>query len=70
MSKPSLRKWEEITDILTEKGIRELKAGMVLIFDYEGSPVNLKIMRKKQGRVWAKKIDLHNPDDVEVVEAA
>ena len=45
-----------ITDDLNAKG-RRLPIGKVLIFDYEGSPVYLKIMRKKDGKVWAKKLD-------------
>ncbi len=27
------------------------------MFDYEGSPVYLKIMRKERGKVWAKRLD-------------
>jgi len=50
-------KWEDITPDLTKKGQRELKVGQVLIFDYEGSPIHLKIMRKSHGKVWAKRLD-------------
>jgi len=27
MSKPSLRKWEDITDLLTPKGVAEIQVG-------------------------------------------
>jgi hypothetical protein len=47
----------ELTKDLTTLAVKELKVGQVLIFDFEGSPVHLKIMRKKGGRVWAKRLD-------------
>lgn len=53
-------KWERIDDILTKEG-RQLKAGKeghVLIFNYEGSPVYMKLMRKdRSGAVWAERLD-------------
>lgn len=49
--------WLNITDELTAKGKKRLKVGQVLIFDFEGSPIYLKIMRKERGRVWAKRLD-------------
>ena len=49
--------WLELTNDLTKEGIKKLKVGQVLIFDYEGSPVYLKIMRKERGKVWAKRLD-------------
>lgn len=57
--------WLDITEDLTDKG-RELPAGTVLIFDYEGSPLHLKIMRHAKGRVWAKKNYLYHPDEVQI----
>jgi hypothetical protein len=39
-------KKEEITDVISDKGIRELKVGTVLKFDYEGSPFISKVTRK------------------------
>lgn len=45
-----------ITDDLTKEG-KKLPLGKVLIFDFEGSPVYLKIMRKQKGEVWAKRLD-------------
>lgn len=49
--------WFDITEDLSAKGKRKIKVGQVLIFDYEGSPVYLKIMSKSDGRVKAKKLD-------------
>jgi hypothetical protein len=46
-----------ITKDLTRAGRRQLKLGQILIFDYEGSPVYLKIMRKTRAGVWAKRLD-------------
>lgn len=48
--------WLNITGDLNARG-RKLPVGKVLIFDFEGSPVYLKIMRKRQGQVWAKRLD-------------
>lgn len=65
-------KWLDITPDLTKKGQRELKVGQVLMFDYEGSAIHLKIMRKFKGKVWAKKVYLYTPEEadneVEVVQ--
>lgn len=58
-------KWEDITAELTTKGKNDLKVGQVLIFDFEGSKLYLKIMRKRHGKVWAKRVELHRPDEVE-----
>lgn len=46
-----------LTKDLTKAGIRKIKVGEMLIFDYEGSPVYLEIMRKTKEGVWAKKLD-------------
>jgi hypothetical protein len=46
-----------ITNDLTAKGRKELKVGQVLMFDFEGSPVYLKIMQKAGGKVFAKRLD-------------
>lgn len=42
----------------------DVKVGQVLIYDYEGSPVHLKIMRKAKGKVWAKYIRLYTEQEV------
>ena len=60
--------WQDISDILTVKGKKNLQVGQVLIFDYEGSPIHLKIMRKYKGKVWAKEIYLYKLSEVEIVD--
>lgn len=60
--------WIDITDQLTPKGLEELKTGQVLIFDFEGSPLHLKIMRKSKGKVWAKENYLYTREEVNIVD--
>lgn len=45
----------EISSELNTEG-RKLPVGKVLIFDFEGSPVYLKIMKKVGGKVFAKRL--------------
>jgi hypothetical protein len=59
-------KWLDITKELTKKGQKDLLVGQVLIFSYEGSPVHLKIKRKHKGKVWAERVYLYHPDEVEI----
>ena len=56
--------WESIEDVLTPEGIEKLKPGQVLIFNFEGSPTHLKIMRKARGKVWAKRVHLYTENEV------
>lgn len=56
--------WEEISDVLTHSGIRKLKVGQVLLFDNDGIPIHLKIMRKTSGKVWAKHTHLYTEDEM------
>ena len=60
-------KWEHI-DHITEEGSKNLKTGQILMFDYEGSRNDYKIMRIKDGKVWAKKVRTYAPDEVEVTD--
>jgi len=60
--------WLNITDILTPQGIEKLKVGQVLMFDFEGSRNELKIMRKTESSVWAKRISTVLPEQVMVKE--
>lgn len=62
-------KWENITDILTEDGAEKIKVGQVLIFDYEGSAIHLKVVRKRNGKVWAKKTHLYTQEEYDAVQA-
>jgi hypothetical protein len=57
--------WLDITPDLTKKGQKELEVGQVLVFDFEGSPVHLKIMRKRNGKVWAKRTYLYTPEEAD-----
>jgi hypothetical protein len=61
-------KWENITDILTEDGAEKIEVGQVLIFNYEGSPLHLKIMRKRLGKVWAEKTHLYNQEEYDAIK--
>lgn len=56
--------WIDITDDLTEAG-KELPVGKVLIF----SKVHLKIMRKYKGKVWAKRVFMYLPEEVDIVDS-
>jgi hypothetical protein len=58
-------KKEEISDIISEKGIIELKVGTVLKFDYEGSPIYIKVTRKdtKNMRIWGEHVTLGGMDE-------
>ena len=57
--------WLDITAELTKEGKKELKVNQVLMFDYEGSPIHLKIMRKRNGKVWAKRTYLYKPEEAD-----
>lgn len=53
-------KYIDITDILTKKGVKDIKSGEkgdILGFNYEGTQRRFKVMRKSKGRVWAKELD-------------
>ena len=57
--------WERIDDILTKDGIERLHAGQVLMFQFEGSPIHLKIMRKAHnGKVWVKRTHLYTEEEM------
>jgi hypothetical protein len=60
--------WIDISDILTPEGAKRLKVGQVMMFDFEGSRNDLKIMRKHNKKVWAKQIVTHHPDEVIVTQ--
>ena len=63
-----MTKWEDITDILTEDGAEKIKVGQVLIFNFEGSPLHLKVVRKRNGKVWAKKMHLYTRDEMAAID--
>ena len=51
---------EELTDMISENGIKELKVGTVLKFEYEGSITSIKITKKdtKNMRIWGEHVEL------------
>lgn len=60
---------EEITDIINDIKARytpenfakmRIKKGKILRFDYEGTPVTLRITRKAGDRYWAEHVELHD----------
>lgn len=59
--------WIDMTNELTPFAIQSLEIGQVLMYEYEGSPLHIKIMRKKNGKVWGKqlKVRLMKPDEVQ-----
>jgi hypothetical protein len=58
--------WIDLTPDLTEEGQQRLNVGEVLIFNYEGSKTNIRIMRKYKGKVWGKEVQLYRPDQITV----
>lgn len=60
--------WEDITDVLTPEGAHRVQVGQVLMFRFEGSRNDLRVMRKSRGKVWAKLIETHSPDEVIVTD--
>lgn len=44
-----------ITADLTAEGRKKVKVGQLLIFNFEGSPVYLEVMRKSAGQVFARR---------------
>lgn len=60
-----MTKWVDITDELTPDG-KGLPVGKVLMFD----KVDLKIMRKHKGKIWAKRVFMYKPDEIEIKDKA
>lgn len=52
-------KWLDVTQDLPV----DVEVGNTLTFDYEGSPIHLRIMRKFKGKVWAKEVKLYTPKE-------
>lgn len=55
----SMSEWLDVTDDLPI----DVEVGQVLIFDFEGSPIHLKIRRKYKGKIWATKTRLYTPEE-------
>ena len=59
-----MSKWEDISDILNPNGLEKLKVGQVMLFQFEGSPIHLKVMRKAYGKVWVKRTHLYTEEEL------
>ena len=46
------------------KDIKNVHAGQVLLFNYEGSPLHLKIMRVTKDKIWAKYTHLYTEEEL------
>lgn len=62
-------KWEEISDIFTAEGLQKVKVGQIFIFDYEGSKINLKVKRIRDGKVYAERVRLYEQHEMKEMEA-
>lgn len=60
-----MAKWEDVSDVLTAEGANKVQVGQVLVFDFEGSKIRLKIRRKSKGKVWAERVELYTEDEVQ-----
>lgn len=60
--------WENMTDIFTPEGMEKVKVGQLLMFDFEGSRNDYKIMRKSHGKVWGKRVETVDPSQVLVTD--
>lgn len=61
-------KSEEISDVLTHEGIKKLKQGQILVFNFEGSRNEYKItkLNKKSGRCWVVPVTTYAENEVHV----
>lgn len=67
--KKSSAAWQDISSDLTPSAMATFKPGQVLIFEDGDKRTCLKIMRLSKGKCWVKQIELHKPEDVEVVDS-
>lgn len=60
----------EIGDQLTPKAFKDFKVSQVLTFNFEGSPVFLRITKINKGKkkMWAKVTRLYKQEDVDIVD--
>lgn len=57
-----------MTEAFTEDGISRLSEGQTLTFRNETGEDSFKIMKIKNGRIWAKEITLYRPEDFKIVD--
>ena len=60
--------WLDLTPDLTEEGQARLNVGEVLIFKQNDVKTYIKIMRKRNNKVWGKEIYLYRPDQIEITD--
>lgn len=56
--------WVDISSELTPEGIEEIPVGTYLRFD----KIDFKVTRKRNGKVWAKRVFLYKPDEVQITD--
>lgn len=61
-----MAKWIEIGSEFTPEGLAKLKAGQVLVYEFEGSKTELKIMRinKKSHKLFAVETKLYTDKEM------
>ena len=58
--------WIDLTPDLTEEGQQRVNVGEVLIFKQNDVKTYIKIMRKRNNKVWGKEIYLYRPDQIQI----
>lgn len=59
-----MSKWIDLTNDLSPEGAEKVKVGQVLLFSKGKNGTQLKIMRKANGKVWAKQVYLYKEDEI------
>jgi hypothetical protein len=59
-----MSKWIDLTNDITPEGKDNLEVNQVLIFNDNGVPVHIKIMRKTKTKIYGKMMYLYHPDEV------
>lgn len=60
-------KREEITDLVSDEGIKDIKVGTILKYQLDGTNINIKVTRKdtKAMRIWGEHIDTYDVDNIQ-----
>lgn len=60
-------KLEDLSDLFTKEGVKKLKKGQLLRFNYEGSTTEfiIKRLNKKSGVVMGELVTTYHPDEVQ-----
>lgn len=59
--------WIDLTPMLTHAG-KSIPVGRVLMFNKNGVETHIKIMRKKNGKVWGKQVYMYKPEEVDITD--